>query len=142
MNCSDLMKSDVACCAASASIVEVAQCMRDRHIGFVPVCDSHGMVVGTLTDRDLAIRVLAEQLPLESTTAGEVMTQGIVYCKPHDSLYAAEQLMSKHKVSRIVCVDETMRPVGVISLSDVATTETGGKSSAILRSIAQREARA
>src|SRR5262245_4329462 len=62
MKCSDLMKTDVECCDADESIVFVAERMRLRNVGFVPVCNAAGAVVGTITDRDLVVRVLANEL--------------------------------------------------------------------------------
>jgi CBS domain-containing protein len=141
MQCSELMKTDVACADVNTSIRQVAEMMRDRNLGFAPVCDAQGRVIGTLTDRDMVIRVLAGRRDPESTKAADVMSPGVVTCKEEDMLADVEQLMSKHKVSRIVVVDDHGAPKGVISLSDVATVETGGKSSAVLRSVSQREAR-
>jgi len=141
MQCSELMKTDVACSNAKTSARQIAELMRDRNVGFVPICDDKGAVIGTVTDRDLAMRVLAGKKDPESTKASDVMTTGVVTCKADETLADVEQLMSKHKVSRIVVVDERGAPIGVISLSDVATVETGGKSSAVLRSVSQREAR-
>jgi CBS domain-containing protein len=115
--------------------------MRDRNVGFVPVCDDKGAVIGTITDRDLTVRALAGKKDPESTKASDVMSTGVVTCKAEETLADVEQLMSKHKVSRIVVIDDHSAPIGVISLSDVATVETGGKSSAVLRSVSQREAR-
>ncbi|WP_394822512.1 CBS domain-containing protein [Pendulispora albinea] len=140
--CSELMKTDVECCDGGALVEAVAEQMRSKNIGFVPVCDEKGVVIGTLTDRDLAIRVLAEHRSPAQTKAKDVMSTDVVSCKADDELLKAEELMSKHKKSRIVCVDDRKRPVGVISLSDLAQQETGGKASAILRSVSQREARA
>jgi CBS domain-containing protein len=140
MQCSELMKSDVECCKANESVQAVAERMRSRNIGFVPVCDEQGSVIGTITDRDLAMRVIAEQRSPDSTKAADVMSRDAIACKASDDLSVVEQLMSKHKKSRIICIDERRRPVGVISLSDIARVETSGKASAILRSVAQREA--
>ncbi|HEY2404678.1 MAG TPA: CBS domain-containing protein [Polyangiaceae bacterium] len=140
MKCFELMKTQVECCDMSDSVVLVAETMRQRNIGFLPVCDGGGRVVGTLTDRDLVLRVLAERRDPGGVVAGDVMTSDVVSCAPEDELTVAELLMSQHKKSRIVCVDGRKRPIGVISLSDVARVETQAKSAAILRSVAQREA--
>lgn len=142
MQCAELMKADVECCKASDSVVAIADQMLRRNIGFVPVCDDEGAVIGTITDRDLALRVIAEGKSADATTASDVMTREAICCSPYDELSVAEQLMSKYKKSRIICVDNHHHPVGVISLSDVAKIETSGKASAILRSVVQREARA
>jgi len=141
MKCSELMKTDVACSNTKTSARQIAEMMRDRNVGFVPICDDKGAVIGTVTDRDLCVRVIAGKKDAESTKASDVMSTGVVTCKAEETLADVEQLMSKHKVSRIVVVDDHGAPVGVISLSDVATVETGGKSSAVLRSVSQREAR-
>jgi CBS domain-containing protein len=141
MKCFELMKTDLVCCNANDLVEDVASCMRSRNVGFVPICDGNGAAVGTLTDRDLAMRVLAERRRPEHTRAGDVMSPGVVSCRAEDELSVCEQLMSKRKISRILCLDGKKRPVGVISLSDVAERETAGKASAILRSVAQREAR-
>jgi len=141
MKCSELMTKNVECCVAGSLVEAVAEQMRAKNIGFVPVCDEKGAVIGTLTDRDLTIRVLAEHRSPGSTKAKDVMTADAVVCKADDDLSVVEQLMSKHKKSRIVCVDDSSRPIGVISLADVAQRETAGKAAAILRSVSQREAR-
>lgn len=142
MNCAELMKTDVAYCKASEPIEHVAELMQERNIGFVPVCNDDGSVIGTLTDRDLTIRVLAEHRNASSTRAGDVMTREVVSCRPDEDLSVAERLMSEHKKSRIVCIDEKKRPVGVISLSDMAHMDGGVRSSRLLSTITQREARA
>jgi CBS domain-containing protein len=137
--CWEVMKQDIECCGLADAVPGIAERMRARNIGFMPVCDSSGVTIGALTDRDLALRVLAGRLPPDTTTAAEVMTRQVVACSPDDTLMDAEMLMSKHKVSRVVCVDAAGHAVGVISLSDVAEREAGGRASAILRSVSQRE---
>lgn len=141
MLCSELMKTDVEKCSAEEGVEAVAERMRVRNVGFLPVCDERGRVIGTLTDRDLVLRVLAEHRDPRATVVGDVMTSDIVACKPSDELFVAESLMSKHKKSRILCLNDDGGVAGIISLSDVARTETGAKASAILRSVSQREAR-
>jgi CBS domain-containing protein len=141
MKCSSLMKTDIECCSLEDTVEHVARRMSERGIGFVPVCYGRHHVVGTLTDRDIVLRVVAAGLDASETTVGDVFTREVIGCSPDDDLSVAEALMSKHKKSRIVCVDRNESLVGVISLSDVARIETGARSSALLRSVAQREAR-
>ncbi|KYF85384.1 hypothetical protein BE18_07000, partial [Sorangium cellulosum] len=138
MNCSELMKTDVACCKAGEPVERVAELMQSRNIGFVPICGDDGSVIGTLTDRDLTIRVLAEHRQAASTRAEDVMTREVVCCRPDEDVNVAASLMSSHKKSRIVCVDDQKHPVGVISLSDIADKDGGARSSALLSSISQR----
>src|SRR5438045_164177 len=119
MKCSEVMKKDVECARVGETVAAVALRMRDCNIGFLPVCDAGGRVVGTVTDRDLATRVLAECCPPD-TRVDMVMTARVVACDPSDDLKRAEELMSQYKISRMICADESCRPIGVISLSDIA----------------------
>src|SRR5207253_2211913 len=126
MRCADLMKHDVESCWSEDPVCDVAARMRARNVGFLPVVDDDGTVIGTITDRDLAIRVLADDLP-SYVPVGRVMSRGVVMCAPEASLREAEELMRRNRKSRIVCVDQHGRPVGVISLSDVVGAETSGR---------------
>jgi CBS domain-containing protein len=141
MRCGDIMKRDVECVTPQQNVQEAARRMRDQGIGFLPVCDESRKVLGTVTDRDLAIRVLADARPA-TTPAGDVFTHESVTCRPEDDLSKAEELMARHHKSRVMCVDGEGRLVGVISLSDIAQRERGSKAAETLREVSQREARA
>jgi CBS domain-containing protein len=119
MHCQDIMKRDVEHVAPDATCYAAACKMKIDNIGFLPVCDSSMHVLGTLTDRDIAIRVVGECLPAD-TFVRHVMTPEVVACGPTDDLRTAEELMSRHQKSRIMCLDDEGRLVGVISLSDIA----------------------
>lgn len=141
MRCRDIMKRDIETVSPEATVQDAAQRMRDAAIGFLPVCDGSKKVVGTVTDRDLTIRVLADGR--EATTPiSDVLTAGCVACGPDDDLGKAEDLMARNQKSRIMCVDSDGQLVGVISLSDIAQREKGGKAAKTLREVSQREARA
>ncbi len=141
MQCSTLMKTDIECCNPDETVEDAALRMKERGIGFLPICYGQGNVIGTLTDRDIVLRVVAVGLKPSDTKVSEVFTRDVISCSPDDDLTVAEALMSKHKKSRILCLDRNETLVGVISLSDVARVETGARSAALLRSVAQREAR-
>jgi CBS domain-containing protein len=96
-------------------------------------------VLGALTDRDLAIRVLAHSRPL-STKAGDVMTRGVVACRPDDDVQRAEQLMGQHHKSRVLCTEADGRLVGIISLSDIAQSEDDRRTAQTIRRVTEREA--
>lgn len=140
MRCKEVMKSGVESLLPGDSALTAARKMRDANIGFLPVVEASGWVAGTVTDRDLVIRVLAAGHP-PSVSAETFMSRDPVVCRPEDDLRDAEALMAKHKVSRIVCVDETARLIGVISLSDIAQHESGSRAAETLREVTEREAR-
>jgi CBS domain-containing protein len=140
MQCSDLMKEDVQFISQNETIQAAARKMRDGNIGFLPVLDEADRVCGTVTDRDLAIRALAEARDVD-TPVSAVMSHDVVACKPGDDLTHAESLMTHRKKSRVMCIDEHGKLVGVISLSDIAQTESSRKAAKTLRGVTQREAR-
>ena len=140
MQCRDVMNKDVAVCTEGDTVAECARLMRERRIGFVPVVDGGGQVSGVVTDRDLALRVLAPSLPPD-TPLRAVMTLDVRVCRPWDSLRSAERRMAAVRKSRLVVVDEDGCCVGVISLSDVAQADTRALAGHVLYEITQREAR-
>ena len=139
MLCQDIMKRDVRCVTAETSVAEAAALMRDEGIGFLPVCDETRTVVGVLTDRDIAIRVVAENEATDQPV-GRFMTPAAVTCRAEESLGAAQDLMGEMQVSRIMCLDDTGHLAGVISLSDIALADEDVAMT--LRNVSLREARA
>lgn len=140
MRCEEVMKREVRCISPEDSAQMAAQRMQNDNVGFLPVCDDLGAVLGTVTDRDLAIRVLARGQPA-TTRIAEVFTHEVVACHPGDDLYDAQAMMAKHHKSRIMCIDERNRVVGVISLSDIAQQSSEARAAKTLRQVSQREAR-
>ena len=141
MRLEEIMKRDVECVSPKDTVRAAAEKMRDENIGFLPVCDESKKVLGAVTDRDLAIRVLANGAP-PTQRVEEVMTREVVACRPSDDLQKAQELMGKSQKSRIMCVDDGGRLIGVISLSDVAQHGEGSKASQTLRQVSDRETRA
>jgi CBS domain-containing protein len=141
MLCRDLMKTELQCVSPIDTVQDAAATMRDQNLGFLPVCDQSKKVLGTITDRDIAIRIVASAQP-ETTPIEDVMTREVVSCRPDDDLKKAQQLMAKNHKSRIMCLDKDGRLVGVISLSDIVQHEQGAGAAETLRKISEREIRA
>jgi CBS domain-containing protein len=139
MQSQEIMKKDVECISPKDTVQAAAKRMRDQDIGFLPVCDNSKKVLGTVTDRDLAIRALANG-SAPTTPVQEVMTREVVSCRPEDDLRKVEELMAKNHKSRIMCLDNSGRLVGVISLSDIAQHDQAGRASQTLRQVSEREA--
>lgn len=139
MRCEELMKKDVITVSPQDSVLQAARYMKDENIGFIPVCDQDKKVVGTLTDRDITIRVVAESKDF-NTQVEEVCSKEVVSCRSTDDLERAELLMMDNQKSRIVCLDDQGRLEGIISLSDIAQAESGDKAADVLRDVSEREA--
>jgi CBS domain-containing protein len=139
MRCSEIMKTDLECVSPQTSICDAARRMRDQGIGFLPVCDDNMKPIGTLTDRDIAVRAVAEGLALNAPVE-ECMTKGVVDCRPTDSMEDARELMEQHQVSRIICTDSQGRIEGIISLSDIVDLDEDSGAQT-LRRVSRREVR-
>ena len=139
MLCEHLMKQMVECVSPADPVRLAAQRMKGENIGFLPVCDDERHVLGTVTDRDIAMRLVAEDKPT-NTPVEQIMTREVVACRPTDSVTKARRVMGENQKSRLLCTDEDGHLVGVISLSDLAEIEPAG-AVRTLREVALREVR-
>lgn len=139
MQCSEIMKSDIECVSPETSVLEAARRMRDHKIGFLPVCDEAMRPIGTLTDRDIAIRAVAEEMPLDIPVEA-CMTWDVVSCNASDHIEEALELMERYQVSRIICSGRQGRIEGIISLSDIVDMDEDSGAQT-LRRVSQREVR-
>lgn len=139
MNCGQIMKSDIQFVTPNTPVKEAACAMRDRDIGFLPVCDEKRHVLGTLTDRDIAIRLVAEG-KAATEPVNNVMTREAICCLPGDDIEVAQQRMASAHKSRIMCTDSDGCLVGIISLSDIAQAVEPTQAAETMRSVTQREA--
>jgi CBS domain-containing protein len=137
MLCEDVMKRRIESVSPDETVATAAMRMRDENVGFLPVCDEKAHVIGTLTDRDIALRVVAERRP-SSITVNLVMSKDVVACRPGDELEIAARLMETNHKSRIMCIDISGRLVGIISLSDLAQLD-GSRAVGALREVSVRE---
>jgi CBS domain-containing protein len=117
----DTMTANPLSIETSASVVEAARLMRQEHIGSLPVVKG-GQLVGMITDRDLALRVVAENADPQSVTVGEVASHDTVTAQPDQDLDEALRLMAHHQVRRLP-VAEGGRLVGILAQADVAHGE-------------------
>jgi CBS domain-containing protein len=114
----EIMTRDPRTVDASDTVVDAAREMRDGDIGDVVVLDG-GEVVGIVTDRDIAIRVVAEGRDPGSTPVSEACTTGVETIEPDASVDDALRAMRDKDIRRLPVVDGG-RPVGILSLGDLA----------------------
>lgn len=140
LRCADVMKREIQTVREEDSVHRAAEKMTLGNIGFLVVCDEARKAIGTLTDRDIVIRVVTKELSPAACRVGDVMTPQVVACRADDKLSLAERFMAQHQVSRLVITDESGAVAGVVSLSDVAEREPARRAAATLRAVAAREA--
>ncbi len=118
MQLRQIMTSGVVTAALDADVFRVAQLMRDHNVGSVVLCDPEGEPVAMITDRDLAIRALAEDRP-GSEPAREHASRPLVTGEPDMDLEEAAALMVQHRIRRLPVVDGE-ELAGIVTLDDIA----------------------
>ncbi len=118
MRVEELM-TEATCCSEGDSVRECAKTMKEADIGFLPVCDAQGAPIGAITDRDLAIRVLADGRSYDEKVSA-VMSRDVVGCREGDDVERAIALMRDERKSRVMVCDAQGKLRGVISLQDLA----------------------
>jgi CBS domain-containing protein len=124
-----LMTANPCAIDADKSVEYAAKMMRDENVGFAPIVEGKRLI-GTLTDRDVAIGVVAEGKDPRSTSVRAVASKQVVTIDPQQSLDEALRLMAKHQVRRLPVVEEDGRLIGVVAQADIAreagVAATGG----------------
>jgi CBS domain-containing protein/uncharacterized protein YjbJ (UPF0337 family) len=122
MKVSQVMTPDPACCLPQDSVDIAARLMRIQDVGMIPVVEGENVpiLVGVLTDRDLAVLVVAPGREPRKTKVSEVMTRNVVTCHENDSVEEALDSMKSHQIRRIPVVSKGKGVVGVVSQSDIA----------------------
>jgi CBS domain-containing protein len=121
--CRDVMSEGPICCVPTDAVDLVAQVMVTKDIGALPVVESLQTmrVIGIVTDRDLATKVVAEGRNPAATAVQEVMTSAPIACQPEEPVEVALKAMADSQVRRVLIIDAHRRLVGIIAQADVAT---------------------
>lgn len=114
----DVMTPHVEVISPDATLKDAAVLMRDKGFGMLPVGE-HDRMIGTITDRDIAIRAVAEGKNCESVVR-DVMTKDLVWAYEDDTVEQGARRMSECQVRRLPVVNADKRLVGIVSLGDFA----------------------
>ncbi len=115
----DSMSSNPCSIDADKSVAYAAKMMKDEDVGLAPIVEGDRLV-GTVTDRDIAIRAVAAGKDPETTKVKEIATREVVTIDPGQELDEALRLMAEHQVRRLPVIEEDGRLVGVLAQADVA----------------------
>ena len=125
MKVSELMSRNPCTVSPETPVSEAARLMKEEDVGIVPVvervggAETRGRLVGVITDRDIAIRHVAEGRSSDAPVR-DVMSGGVRTASPDDSVDDVMELMGREQVRRIPIVDERGSLVGVVSQADLA----------------------
>jgi CBS domain-containing protein len=120
----DIMSTDVRTVQPQDSLRRAAQCMQELDVGALPVCDGERLL-GMVTDRDIAVRAIADGLNPDEACVSDIMTPDVAFCTADQDAEEAKRLMGARQVRRLPVIDDDRRLVGIVSLGDLATRQTG-----------------
>lgn len=123
MTCADVMTKEPAFCELGDTAADAAKIMKAEDVGAIPVCANRETrkLVGIVTDRDIAVYVVAKKRDANHTQVASFMTRDPLTCHPDDDLQTALDAMENYRVRRIPVVDTQGQLVGIIAQADVAT---------------------
>ena len=132
----EIMTSNPSTVEPDKTVVDAARIMMREDAGVVPVTEN-GRLTGMVTDRDIAIRVVAEGKDPQSTPVREVASKDLVTIDPEQDLDEALRLMAQHQVRRLPVVEEDGRLVGVVAQADVARHGDDTKTGQVVQEISE-----
>ena len=135
-NIRDVMTSNPCTIDAEKSVAYAAKMMREEDVGLAPIVEGDRLV-GTVTDRDIAIRVVAEGKDPESTKVKDIASINLVTVNPQQDLDEALKLMAKHQVRRLPVTEEGGRLVGLVAQADIARTGNEKQTGRVVEGISQ-----
>jgi len=115
----DIMKKAVATSPPEGDLASVVEIMRERDCGFLPVVDTHGIVVGVVTDRDVCLVGGTKHRPLARVSVKEAMSHPVFSCFPDENVKAVLATMAKHRVRRLPVLNKSGHLEGVLSIDDI-----------------------
>ena len=132
----DVMTSNPCSIDADKSVAYAAKMLRDEDVGAAPIVEGDKLV-GMLTDRDIAIRVVAEGRDPDQVTVRDVASKQVVTIDPQQDLDEALRIMAKHQVRRLPVVEEDGKLVGVVAQADVAREGDDKQTGKLVEEISQ-----
>jgi CBS domain-containing protein len=115
----DVMTSNPCTIDAEKSVAYAAKMMREEDVGLAPIVEGDKLI-GMLTDRDIAIRVVAEGRNPDQVKVADVASKQVVTIDPQQDLDEALRIMAKHQVRRLAVLEEDGKLVGVVAQADIA----------------------
>ena len=139
MQVKDAMHRGATWVGPETTLNELAKKMRDEDIGSIPIGENDRLI-GMVTDRDIALRGMADGRDVQSLTARDVMTSPIIYCRAEEDIGDAIRIMEGEGVRRLPVIDENKRMVGILALGDIADCAPRDMSAEVVQAVTAHHA--
>lgn len=141
MNVVSVMTPNPACCSAQTPLRDVARMMLDNDCGQIPVVDESQRPIGVVTDRDIAVRVVAEGRDTNNAVAADAMTTPARTVSTDTSLKDCICVMEADQIRRVPVVDESGRLAGIVSIADVALAGKDRATAEVVKEVSEPSTR-
>lgn len=135
MDIRSVMTANPATCGRDATLQEVAQLMKQNDCGQIPVVDDGNKPVGVITDRDIAVRAVAQGTDTRSATAADYMTAPVATVRENSSIDECYQLMEQNQIRRVVVVDQQGNVAGIVAQADIALSGRDAKTAEVVKQV-------
>jgi CBS domain-containing protein len=115
----EVMTRAVECISPEMRLQDAARTMKSLDVGFLPVCENDRLV-GTITDRDMVLRVIAEGADTKALKASDIMSPAVYWCYEDQTTGEVANYMSQKEIRRVLILNRNKRLAGVISIGDLA----------------------
>lgn len=137
MDIRSVMTPNPATCGPDATLRQVAQLMKQNDCGQIPIVDRDRQPLGVITDRDIAVRAVAEGSDLASATVADYMTAPVSTVKDDCQLDDVAQLMEREQIRRVVVVDAKGCVAGIVAQADIALAGRDGKVAEVVKQVSE-----
>jgi CBS domain-containing protein len=139
MQVREIMHKGVEWVAPNTPVAVLAKKMSDRDIGAIPVGENDRLI-GMVTDRDIAVRAVANGKDVSKLTARDVMTSGVIYCRDTEDVDDAARVMESKQIRRLPVINGNKRMVGMLSLGDISHAALLSTAGEVIRAVSAHHA--
>lgn len=141
MNVDSVMTANPACCTAKTPLRDVARMMLDHDCGQIPVVDESQRPIGVVTDRDIAVRIVAEGRNPNDACAGDAMTSPVRTVSTDTSLKDCVCVMEADQIRRVPVVDASGKLAGIVSIADLALAGKDKATAEVVKEVSEPSTR-
>jgi CBS domain-containing protein len=116
----DIMTPNPMTCQETDTVYDAVRIMKSADSGVVPIVDQNQACIGVITDRDICMQVILNNMDPRSTMLADIMSRDLLTCRPDEDLNRILDQMEQRQVKRIIVTDQNNRCVGIISEADIA----------------------